>query len=221
MTTPRYDELRAHYEACLAAHGDSHLGVNWPRAEDAEARHRVMADLLAPVPGERLSVLDFGCGLAHFHAYLQAAGRTDVDYSGLDLSPRFVEAARAKLPDVPFVCRDVLADDAPLPCYDYVVANGVFTSKQSLTQAEMTGFFEALLTRLWPAARRGLAFNVMSKHVDWEVPTLFHLPFDDMARFVRGALTRHFTIRADYGLYDYTVYLHRDPKGAPFPWPSS
>ena len=56
---------------------------------------------------------------------------------------------------------------------------------------------------------KGVAFNVMSKHVDWERDDLFHLPFDEMAGFVTRNLTRNFVIRNDYGLFEYTVYLYR------------
>jgi hypothetical protein len=38
----RYLDIVAHYKDCLARHGDNHLGVEWPRREDAELRHAVM-----------------------------------------------------------------------------------------------------------------------------------------------------------------------------------
>ena len=55
----------------------------------------------------------------------------------------------------------------------------------------------------------GVAFNVMSKLVDWERDDLFHWGFDEMAAAVGGRLSRHIRIRADYGLYEYTVYVYR------------
>jgi len=55
----------------------------------------------------------------------------------------------------------------------------------------------------------GVAFNVMSKHVDWERDDLFHLPFDTLARYLIASLTRNFVIRSDYGLYEYTTYIYR------------
>ena len=30
----------------------------------------------------------------------------------------------------------------------------------------------------------GIAFNVMTKHVDWERDDLFHLPFDQLAEWL-------------------------------------
>ena len=44
MTGPDYSSIIEHYESCLAKHGDSHLGVDWPNARDAATRYGVMLD---------------------------------------------------------------------------------------------------------------------------------------------------------------------------------
>ena len=59
-------------------------------------------------------------------------------------------------------------------------------------------------------ARRGLAFNVISKHVDWERDDLFHLPCDALIAFLKAELSRHCVVRHDYGLFEYTTYVYRE-----------
>lgn len=209
MSEPSYLALKHHYEACLAEHGDSHLGVNWSRAEDAEARYAVMLALITPVPGQRVSVLDFGCGASHFYAYLRDQGRDDIDYTGLDISEAFVALSREKYPHNTYMCLDVLDDDTALGTYDYVVLNGVFTNRTGMNAEAMHDFFTRLVTTLFPHVRLAMAFNAMTKHVDWERDDLFHLPFDELAAFLKRDVSRRFTIRSDYGLYDYTTYVYR------------
>ena len=87
--------------------------------------------------------------------------------------------------------------------------NGVFTEKRGLTFDEMLAYFQRMLIAVFSKARLGIAFNVMSKHVDWERDDLFHLPFDTLARFLTASMTRNFVIRNDYGLYEYTTYVYR------------
>ena len=72
---PSYLELGEHYEACLAAHGDTHRGVDWPDADDATTRYRVMLGLLdrRPRPADA-SLLDFGCGAGHLVDHLRRHG---------------------------------------------------------------------------------------------------------------------------------------------------
>lgn len=206
----KYLSIISHYEECLEEHGDTHLGVDWPKADDAEKRYRVMLDVIRPESGgRRTSLLDFGCGAAHLNEYILKNRIDNVEYAGLDLSEKFVDLARSKFPATQFFCLDVLDQEARLPDFDYIVLNGVFTEKRELSFDEMFGYFRQLVRRVFEFARVGIAFNVMSKHVDWEREDLFHLPFDTLASFLREELTRNFVFRSDYGLYEYTTYVYR------------
>jgi SAM-dependent methyltransferase len=204
-----YHQIVAHYESCLARFGDSYRGVDWPNPVDAQTRYRVMMDVVRSNDRWPVKVLDFGCGAAHLLDYLCSLGRNDIEYIGLDISASFVELSQHKYPQVQFLCADVLQDRVRLPEADYVIMNGVFTEKRTLTFAEMFDYFREVLTRVFPIARRGIAFNVMSKHVDWEREDLFHVPFDLLASFLRAEISRNFLFRADYGLYEYTTYVYR------------
>jgi SAM-dependent methyltransferase len=209
--SPPYRRIVEHYEACLERHGDTHLGVDWPKAEDVDVRHRVMLDVIRPRPaGATVSLLDFGCGASHLYEHLRREGRTDLEYAGLDLSPRFVELSRTKFPENRYWQLDVLADDlSDLPRFDYAVLNGVFTEKLDLSFDEMLDFFERTVTAVFGLVDDGIAFNVMSKHVDWEREDLFHLPLDTLGAFLTGSVSRNFVVRSDYGLYEYTTYVYR------------
>ncbi len=213
MTTgvrPRYLEIIEATEADLAAHGDTHLGMGWTKEDEtAERRYRVALELVR-APAEPATLLDFGCGTARLYDHLLAHGPPGLTYSGLDLSPRFLAHARAKHPHVTFYDHDVLRDDAGLPRFDYVVMNGVFNYKGTLSHAEMLGYCQQLLLRVFAKTTVGLSFNVMSKQVDWERDDLFHLPFDVVAPFLAAHLSPHFTFRHDYGLHEYTTYVYRD-----------
>jgi len=203
-----YLSIVEHYEACLERHGDTHLGVDWPNAEDAETRYRVMLDVIRRPASDPVRLLDFGCGTSHFYEYLQREGIRDIEYSGLDISERFVDLSRVKFPDVEYYCADILDDDVELPRFDYVVMNGVFTERIDLTFDEMLAYFKRVVRRVFALVDDGLAFNVMSKQVDWERDDLFHLPLDLLSEFLTREISRNFVVRHDYGLYEYTAYVY-------------
>ena len=210
MSEKPYLSIVAHYESCLEKHGDTHLGVDWPAAEHALTRHRVMLDVIRRGAGVgRIRLLDFGCGASHLYEYLIAQGMDNIEYSGLDLSERFVRLSESKFPANRYFLIDILDDPVTLPHFDYVVVNGVLTEKRDLSFDEMVDFAQRVLRRIFSIADVGIAFNVMSKHVDWERDDLFHLPFDMLADFVTRELSRTFVLRNDYGLYDYTTYVYR------------
>lgn len=205
--TKKYLAIVEHYEACFREHGDTHRGVDWPKAEDVDTRYRVMLDSIrTPAP---VSILDFGCGAGHMLEYIRARGLDISTYHGWDLSSAFIELCRKKFPGVPFGCGDVLAEGVDVPAADYVIMNGVLTEKRTLSFEEMWDYAQALLTRLFSVARVGIAFNVMSKQVDWERDDLFHLPLDTLAFFLTKQLSRRFVVRNDYGLYEYTTYVYK------------
>ncbi|HEY2510671.1 MAG TPA: class I SAM-dependent methyltransferase [Polyangiaceae bacterium] len=217
MSEKAYREIVEHYESCLEKHGDTHLGVDWPKREDVDRRYNAMLQVIRP-PGREApsptTVLDFGCGAAHLLEFIRRREIRDVSYAGLDISEKFVSLARTKFPDHRFYCLDILDAQADLPSFDYVVMNGVFTEKRSLTFDEMLSYWKKTLRAVFARSRVGVAFNVMSKQVDWEREDLFHLPLDVMAGFVTKELSRHFVVRNDYGLYEYTTYVYREES----PW---
>lgn len=207
----KYLSIISHYEACLDEHGDTHRGVDWPNKRDAEARYRVMLEVIRPEHAAPVRLLDFGCGTSHLYEFILRNNISNVEYSGLDISARFVAVSKRKFPDVDFYHVDILQDPGRLPTFDYVVMNGVFTEKRNLTYDEMLAYMEALLPLVFEKAAVGIAFNLMSKEVDWERDDLFHVPIDTVAALLTRKLSRHFRIRHDYGLYEYTVFVYKLP----------
>jgi len=211
MNNGKYRSIIAHYESCLALHGDSHLGVDWPNKQDAEKRYGIMLDVIRESSYSGLSLLDFGCGVSHLYAYMMKSGFSELAYHGLDASQAFCAVSKNKYPQNNYYCLDVLSESESLDEFDYIVLNGVFTEKCDLEFDEMFEYFKQVLRLLFPKARRGLAFNVMSTAVDWERKDLFHLSTDQLIAFLVKDLSRHFIIRNDYGLYEYTTYLYKEP----------
>lgn len=207
----KYNQIIQHYENCLEQYGDTHKGVDWPNIEDVNKRYRVMLELQKFDPQPNLSnpsMLDFGCGTAHMLEYMNQNNFNKWSYSGLDISSKFVDVCKAKFPGTNFYCKDILKEALMIEPVDYVVMNGVFTEKRDLSFEEMYQYFTALLEKVFPLAKRGVAFNAMSNAVDWERDDLFHLPIDLLASFLTKKLSRHFIVRNDYGLYEYTTYVY-------------
>jgi dTDP-4-amino-4,6-dideoxygalactose transaminase len=208
--------LLRHYDGCLASHGDTAEGAGWPNERDRTTRFDAMLDVVAGLCGDRDTVVcDLGCGTGALLARIRERGMRNVAYVGADASGAALQRAREKFEGVPFYEVDaVSAPDAklePLRC-DVLVANGLFTVKREITHADMWRFMTDTIRRVWPLVRRGIVFNVMSAAVDWERHDLFHVSYDELARFLHGIAGRSIGFRADYGLYEYTAYAS---KGAP------
>lgn len=211
MTSKPYESIISFCESLLAQHGDTPQGVGWFRG-DAATRYRVLLDLIRPSDSP-VTLLDFGCGASHLYEYILRAKRQGIVYSGLELSPRFLEISRRKFPDVPYHSVDLLDPKSPpLPTFDYAILSGIFTYRARLSNEEMFDYLQRLVSRVFERVTVGMAFNLITPQVDWEREDLFHMPVDPLLVFLSRKISRHIVVRHDYGLYEYTVYVYKTPS---------
>lgn len=203
-----YKSIVTFYEKCFDKHGDTHKGLDWPNMPDLIRRYDTMLGVIKEDEKE-VSLLDLGCGTAMLYDYIKKGKKHRIKYAGLDLSLKFIERCKAKFPGIDFYCADILKNPEQIEPFDYIVMNGVFTEKIDLSYEEMLDYFKKMLRVIFSKTLTGLAFNVMSKQVEWEKDFLFHLPLDTLADFVTKELTRNFVIKNDYGLYEYTTYVYK------------
>lgn len=202
----KYLEIAKHYDECFKKHGDNHLGVDWPNHDDTVKRHEVMLELIKE---KNSTLLDFGCGLGHFYEFLKENNSDkQITYSGLDINNSFYEFCKNKYKNLNFINKDILVDN-DIPNFDYIVINGVFTEKRNLSSEDMKDFLYSSLVKLWEKCNKGIAFNLMSKFVDWERDDLFHVSMDELGHFLRKNLSNNFVFRYDYKLFEFTTYVYK------------
>jgi len=224
MTSADYKKLPRAIEENVAKTGLSPQSV-WLDREDVLSRGVRRCDAMLRMVGAEVtsfSLLDVGCGAGFGIAYLEQHFASRMKrYCGVDVSSLLLDAARRSYPGHEFVVRDII--EAPLPerAFDFTVINGVLGPKFSLTHEAMEAFAMALLKSAWRSTGIAMSFNVMSAHVDWTREDLFHWPLDRMAGFCTKELSRHFNVFADYGLYEYTVQVFREPRPPSGPPPAA
>ena len=199
------------YAQCLKDFGDTPQGVHWPKPEDVPTRHRIMTEVVKPIDktSETTSILDFGCGASHYYEYILQNNLTWLHYTGLDISPEFIELSRKKFPNNQYYELNINEPGHSLRNFDYIVMNGVFTVKWDLNYDDMLAYTKLTLKNVFKHCNKGVAVNFLSAHVDWQREDLFHLEFDCVASFIKTELSRHFIFRQDYGLYEYTAYIYK------------
>ena len=158
------------------------------------------------------TILDLGCGPGLALGYLEERFGSLYDrYCGIDVSELLVQEARKIWPSHKFVTRNIITEPLPEWSFDFTAINGVLTAKYELTNDEMESFATTLLQAAWRSTKIAMSFNVMSPFVDWTRDDLFHWPLERATKFCVSSLSRHFNIIADYGLYEYTIQVFRNP----------
>jgi SAM-dependent methyltransferase len=219
---PTYQALIKPIEEGVRRHGPTPKGV-WLDKRNSEEngvrRFDAMFDMMSGA--QDFDLLDLGCGPGLALGYIESRGwKSRLRYHGIDVSGLMIKLAEQEWPSVRFEQRDIITDPLPDAAYDYTIVNGVCTARFAKSHHEMEQFVRTLLAAAWRSTRRGLAFNVMSIHVDWQRDDLFHWPIDTAVDFCKNHLSRHVVVRADYGLYEYTTQVYRAPRPLSGPTPA-
>ncbi|MFV2053242.1 class I SAM-dependent methyltransferase [Aliiroseovarius sp. YM-037] len=203
------DELIRHYQSLLEKHGPGSHAVQYADPESHEARFKVLQQVATPLT----SVLDVGCGLAHFYHFLKGQGFTN-RYHGVDIVPEFVDLANQSMADDDGAQASLMhaADELPSG-YDYAVLSGVFNNRMDDNKA----FMENTLRRMFDAADVGIAFNAMSTYVDYFDDGLYYVDPMEVFAFCKTELGGHPVLRHDYAIreggfpFEFAMYVYKSP----------
>lgn len=206
---PITEALRRHYAERFDRHGATSEGVDW--GTDGSRMLLRYEKMLAVIgtSGGKPTVLDAGCGYGGLLQHLGERGM-QADYTGIDVAENMIEWARAHLPAGTFVLGDVL--DYPFKSeFDYVVCSGILTQKLEAAGGDMDRYAARLVRRLYSLCRRGAAFNVMTTKVNYFANNLYYRNPAEMLAWCMSEITPHVRLDHAYPLYEYTVYLYREP----------
>ncbi|MBF0522448.1 MAG: class I SAM-dependent methyltransferase [Candidatus Omnitrophica bacterium] len=199
---PELNKLKKFYNERYDQYGHHIKSVGWGSVESQELRFKVLSQI-ADLSGKR--ICDVGCGLGDLYPYLKKCFK-NVDYMGIDISEKLIERARECFPKVQFEIRDIL-DGTFKKKFDFVLASGTLSYKMKNHKV----FVEAMLKAMMRMSNKGVAVNFLSSYVDYKLEKNFHFSPEE-ALALGKTLTPYVTIRHDYPLYEFTMYLYHAPQ---------
>lgn len=198
------ERIISRYNARFAKYTDSVSVL----ASGTEERRNLRFQVLFEVglePG--CSVLDLGCGFGDFYGYLRGRG-LECRYVGYDINPRLVEAAKGRYPSAEFHVKDIQVEE--FPQFDFIVSSNAFNLR--LGGHDNYVFIGDILKRCYDHAGRGVAVDLLTSYVDFETPEAFHYSPERVFSIAKG-LTKRVSLRHDYPLYEFCVYMYPDFRG--------
>ena len=190
-----------HFTAKLQVHGPTVDAVDWGSRQSQQTRFEVL-NAIGISPGG--NVLDVGCGLGDFYAWLKARDGA-LRYTGIDITPSMIAAARELYPGAEFETRDLIDRPYPMGCFDFVFASGVFYLRTDQGLAYVSTLVEAM----FKACRVGLAFNCLSQWAARQEADEFYADPSEVLALCRRFSNR-LVLRHDYHPADFTIYVFRD-----------
>jgi 2-polyprenyl-3-methyl-5-hydroxy-6-metoxy-1,4-benzoquinol methylase len=211
---PITEALRRHYSEKFSLHGPTSEGVDWgPDESKMLLRYEKMLTVIETSYAGKSSLLDVGCGYGGLFNYLAKRG-IPLDYTGIDVAENMIKWAKDKVGSGKFMCGDVLSYDFT-DNYDYVVCSGILTQKLEVSVADMDRYAANLIRKMFALCKRGAAFNVMTTKVNYFSNNLYYRNPAELLSWCISEITPHIKMDHAYPLYEYTVYLYREPVSSP------
>jgi SAM-dependent methyltransferase len=204
------EALGRHYAEQFSRHGPSSKGVDWgPDEAQMFLRYDQMLKVGADQELARPSLLDVGCGFGGLQRYA-ISKNIDLDYTGVDLAKNMIDWAAQNITPGTFLHGDLLRHEFDRQ-FDYVVCNGILTQKLDIPASQMDQFAAQLIRKMFSLCRIGTAFNVMTSKVNYRATNLYYRDPGEMLSWCLSEISPRIKLDHSYPLYEYTVYLYRNP----------
>lgn len=199
-------ETAAFFDAKIDAFGATPEGLDWNGVTAQEARLRQVIKAVDRTSG--FSINDVGCGYGHLASLLERDGYHDFDYTGYDIAPKMIDAAKQEnaAPRRRFINGGI----TELEQADFTVASGVFNKLMGTPKQEWQDHVHSSLKAFFEASTQACSSNFLTAYSDPERmrDDLYYPDPRDIFDYCMS-LTPWVTIHHDYGLYDFTVILRR------------
>jgi len=206
MKKEQRDRIIKRHKHSIWMYGQNPQALYWDNREVQELRFDVLLGC-----GVRTgdSVLDVGCGFADLYFYMKSTG-IGVNYTGIDLSPDMIEAAKGRLPELTLQQGDLFDFDPSQQAYDWVLLSGALNEPLQ----DEGAYLQAMLPRLYSTCRKGVAFNLLNADYDWTEQQLCTLqayqPDEVMAQL--ATLSCYTRLQQGYLDVDTSYFIWREEQ---------
>ncbi len=198
------EEAIRRYESRLEEFGESMKALGWRNEEQQKLRFKILAEI-GDLRGKK--ILDVGCGFGDFYGYLKERG-IETDFTGYDVTPKFIDVAKKKYPEAKFKVMDIQSDKVG-ESFDYVFSSGVFN--HAIT--DNMKFTEDMIKKMFDLAKIGVATNMMTDKVDFKDEHLFYYSPEEMLAYAKK-ISGNAELRENYGLYEFSLYIRHQAEPA-------
>jgi SAM-dependent methyltransferase len=170
------------------------------------AAHQRFRQFWAEINFDDKKVLDIGCGFGEFGKFLLKR-YMNVNYTGIDIVPEFIENAKKEVPGGKFFVADFLKDKIDGQ-YDVVIASGVLNSNKG---GQNLGYRKKAIKKIFALTSHILAFNMLGGHPAPVGKKGSNVWYSDSLEILEYcmSLTPRVILRANYHPKDFTIIMYK------------
>ena len=171
------------------------------------AAHQRFRQFWAEIDFSGKSVLDIGCGFGEFGKFLLKRYK-NVDYTGIDIIPKFIDAAKKEVAGGKFEVKDYNEIDDR---YGVVVASGVLNSNM---RGRNLKYRQKAIKKMFSLSKNIFALNMLGGHPSPINKPESNIWYADSVEILKYclSLTRRVILRHHYHPRDFTVFMYKIKK---------
>lgn len=198
-------QVNQYYTSKIKEFGTTPQGVDWNSVESQELRFQVLSNLINEE--NNFSILDFGCGFGSMFNYFDTKYKS-FEYFGFDVSEEMIKAAVEKFSKKEYAkWSTCLAVEK----VDYVIASGIFNVKLENTEEDWLNYILETITKIDKSAKKGFAFNVLTKYSDKEYmkENLYYADPLYLFDYCKRNFSKNIALLHDYNIYEFSIIVRK------------
>ena len=202
MNIKETKKLNYYFNGLYSKHGLNDLSTGY-----SKQGHRARFDCLnSLIDLKGKSILEIGCGLGHFLAYLEKKYKK-VNYTGYDINANFISQAKKKFPQYKFKQRNIMNKPLAKNSFDAVFFIGGFNYSFLKNPESLT---KEIMKKMFLACRRVAAISMLSIYVDKGFKYSENHYYDPMEIFKYAKkITKKVNLYHNYLANDFTIALYK------------
>lgn len=200
------NKVKEYFKEKFEKYGTTPQGEDWNSVESQTIRFDQLIKVIDS--SQPYSIIDYGCGYGALVDHLQSLGHT-FEYQGMDILEDVISSAK----ELHQTHRDCIftANEQDLTPADYVVESGIFNIKLDTEFDDWTSHVLDTLNKMNRLAKKGFAFNCLTKYSDIEYmrPNLYYADPCFLFDYCKINFSKDVALLHDYQLYDFTILVRK------------
>lgn len=179
----------------------------WGSKESQEKRFEILEKLF--LTKSNFSVIDYGCGLAHFYEYLLAKGYSNIKYFGVDINERFVNEVNLKCSNIEIIhggaekVQEILLREE----IDYVISSGIYNLGDS--ENKVQSVFLDNYSNFYKSIKVGCGINFLSYlSSKKDNQSIYHNPYT-LLETCEKHISKNIVYFHNYLPHDFTILIYK------------
>lgn len=182
--------------------GNKAESVGWGNQEKQDLRFLKLLSLIEDKQ-DTFSVNELGCGYGELVKYCSRNGFQLGEYFGYDISEEMLKNAKDYLAGIENITLFKSSELSTMA--DYTIASGIFNVRFDHGIQDWDLHIKSTLRDMFEHSKKGIAFNLLTKYVDFEADNLYYADPGYCFDFCKTELSKKVNLLHDYPLYEWTI----------------